>query len=240
MSVKRRLGAAIRALRNPGLVESSLAQRALGEQWKTGLTRPERAYTVARKALETAGITSGRMLEIKSDKKGHGEAFASFDYFSISLDNIFEERGAAPVKLADFSMVPNDSFDFIFTNRALEHMAKPWETARELARMLKPGGVTVHASLFSWYYHPNPIDYWRFSPAGLESLFPGIKTLHADFDQVERRRDIRGKGGNSAEIDSLGGWRENVGVIYAGQKPLTPMPPKVVSNGNVKLTAKRR
>ena len=39
----------------------------------------------------------------------------------------------------------------------------PWLAAAEIARILKPGGLAITHTLFSWRNHPCPIDYWRFS-----------------------------------------------------------------------------
>ena len=62
------------------------------------------------------------------------------------------------------------------------------------------------------------MDYWRFTPDALMFLFGQLRTMRADFDTVERRRNLIGKGRNRVEPDAFGGWRENWRVFYAGVK----------------------
>src|SRR3990167_8918493 len=47
----------------------------------------------------------------------------------------------------------------------------PPAAARTIGRLLKPGGLAITQTLFAWDYHPRPVDYWRFTHAGLAYLF---------------------------------------------------------------------
>lgn len=63
--------------------------------------------------------------------------------------------------------IPDASFDCVFCTGTLEHVARPWDAVRELSRVLKPGGM-VHVDVpFIQGYHPDPVDYWRFTLDGL-------------------------------------------------------------------------
>jgi SAM-dependent methyltransferase len=61
----------------------------------------------------------------------------------------------------------------------LEHVARPWEAMRELARVLKPGGLVLITSHLYFPLHPCPDDFWRFTSQGLESL-----ATHAELTAV--------------------------------------------------------
>jgi SAM-dependent methyltransferase len=116
--------------------------------------------------------------------------------------------------------IPSGGFDAIISVDLLEHVREPWLAAKEITRLLRPGGVTYHSTLFAWRYHPCPVDYWRYTPDALRFLFADLRCLDAGFDVVERRRNLLGKGQFRLTPDAFGGWRENWRVHFAGAKPV--------------------
>lgn len=230
MPLKRRLAAAMAAFQDPSRLLPEAADQNTGAQtlqriqktsseWSKGPNRWARVSALAHDALKKANLTQGHMLEIGGRLNPRNKDFPGFEYSALDLKNA-PGRGVK-VEVGDITNcphIPDESFDFIFSLDVFEHIDKPWLAGGEIQRLLRPGGVTMHSTLFSWRYHPCPIDYWRYSPDGLRSLFPDLICLHADFDMVERRRDIRGQDGNALKIDAFGGWRENVRVNYVGLK----------------------
>ena len=204
-----------------GNLSSALLQRldVDGNAWKSATPRWDRVRDVAQQALTDGGVTGGKMLEIGGRYNPRATDFPAFEYTALDLE---DAPGAdIEVMAGDITKcphIPDNSYDFIFSFDVFEHIDRPWLAAREIKRILKPGGVTVHSTLFAWRYHPCPIDYWRYTAEGLKSLFKGLETLHSDFDYTERRRDVRGQGKNAMTPDAFGGWRENVRVNYAGKK----------------------
>ncbi|MEI2422555.1 hypothetical protein V6O07_19915, partial [Arthrospira platensis SPKY2] len=82
-------------------------------------------------------------------------------------------------------------------------------------------GICYISTVFSWRYHPVPIDYWRYSPDCLTFLFHGLQKIDANFNSFYRRKDIRGFWPNKLDecpVDDLGGWRENWVVYFVGKK----------------------
>jgi len=71
----------------------------------------------------------------------------------------------------------DNTFDAIFSDQVLEHVIDPVKAVNEALRVLKPNGVVIHTTCFINYYHPAPIDYWRFSPQALEYL-------HRNFSEI--------------------------------------------------------
>jgi SAM-dependent methyltransferase len=63
------------------------------------------------------------------------------------------------------------SFDACFSLSVLEHLAAPWIVAREINRVLAPGGLVMHSVPFAFPMHEQPADFWRFTDRGLEQLF---------------------------------------------------------------------
>ncbi len=66
------------------------------------------------------------------------------------------------------------SFDAVVSDQVLEHVeGSPQGAIDETLRVLKPGGLLVHATCFINPIHGAPSDYWRFSPEGLSLLMKG-------------------------------------------------------------------
>ncbi len=72
-----------------------------------------------------------------------------------------------------------------YSSAVLEHIEAPWLVAAEINRLLRPGGVTLHAAPASWPAHAEPNDFWRFSAQGLAALFgpqTGFEVLAASME----------------------------------------------------------
>jgi SAM-dependent methyltransferase len=125
--------------------------------------------------------------------------------------------------------VPDDSVDLVISCDVLEHIARPWLAAAEIARILRPGGVVVTRTVWAWRNHPCPIDYWRFSAECLEFLFAPLECLEKGYDLSERRADNPGfwsNGADSVPVDALGGFRENWAVYSVHRKGPGPTVPQ--------------
>lgn len=62
------------------------------------------------------------------------------------------------------------TFDYVISDQVLEHVSDPFLAVAETYRVLKPGGIAVHASVFTTPVHKCPEDYWRYTPDGLRRL----------------------------------------------------------------------
>lgn len=59
------------------------------------------------------------------------------------------------------------SFDCVLSSQVLEHVTSPQNYLREANRVLKPGGSLILSTHGIWPYHPDPTDFWRWTPDGL-------------------------------------------------------------------------
>ena len=67
---------------------------------------------------------------------------------------------------------PDASFAWVVCSSMLEHDERPWLSAAEMLRVLKPGGqLVVTAPGFGWPRHDFPGDLWRFSGEAFGVLF---------------------------------------------------------------------
>ncbi|MBQ3402682.1 MAG: class I SAM-dependent methyltransferase [Synergistaceae bacterium] len=64
----------------------------------------------------------------------------------------------------------DESFDFVISANAFEHIEFPWLTIKEIYRKLKQGGFAcIHAPL-SIPEHRYPVDCYRYYPDGFRAL----------------------------------------------------------------------
>ncbi|MFL5845929.1 MAG: FkbM family methyltransferase [Solirubrobacteraceae bacterium] len=64
--------------------------------------------------------------------------------------------------------VPDASVDVVISTQVLEHVAYPALYLAECERVLKPGGRLLLSTHGLMVYHPDPVDYWRWTCAGLQ------------------------------------------------------------------------
>jgi len=77
----------------------------------------------------------------------------------------------------------DEPFDGIMAISVFEHIARPWIAAKEVAALLKPGGMLFVHVPFVFPEHGYPDDYWRFTKSALRVLFEeeaGLITLAVD------------------------------------------------------------
>jgi len=72
----------------------------------------------------------------------------------------------------------------------LEHTVSPWKAARNIATVLKPGGLAYVATPWSQAFHAAPDDYWRFSVRGLKLLFDGFEILSSFYSGGDVGLDV--------------------------------------------------
>lgn len=83
------------------------------------------------------------------------------------------------VACAEALPFPDNSVDLVITQETLEHVADPFQAAREIGRVLKTGGTLYLQVPFIIGYHPGPTDFWRFTRQGIERLVEvaGLRTV---------------------------------------------------------------
>ncbi|HEX4010902.1 MAG TPA: class I SAM-dependent methyltransferase [Solirubrobacteraceae bacterium] len=78
--------------------------------------------------------------------------------------------------------VPDDAFDAVLSTQVLEHASDPPGYLAECRRILRPGGRMLLSTHGLMVYHPDPVDYWRWTRAGLDRLIEsaGFEIVHGE------------------------------------------------------------
>jgi SAM-dependent methyltransferase len=195
------------------------ALKELEREWRRHPVRDDRINEHIKTILRRTGVAGGRVLEIGGRRYPRHTVFEGFQYENMDL---VPELASVVGDITRCPQIPDSSYDVVLSVDVFEHVKEPWLAAKEIQRILAPGGVSYTSTLFSWRYHPCPVDFWRFTPDALTFLFNELNVVECNFDVVERRRDMRKKSQRDPmPIDALGGWRENVRVFHAGVKPRT-------------------
>ena len=112
--------------------------------------------------------------------------------------------------------VEDGSFDLVLCTQVLEHCDDPAQAVRELRRVTAPGGRVLASTHGVQWYHPSPVDYWRWTHEGLRRLF----TTNADWSELE----VAPSGGTAACLAMLLGAYTEVAFRRAHAKPLARGP----------------
>lgn len=73
----------------------------------------------------------------------------------------------------DHLSFPDESFDVVVSGQTLEHAEKPWILVKEMARVLKPGGIVCWIAPWRFHVHRDelcPYDRWRILDDGMKTL----------------------------------------------------------------------
>jgi len=77
--------------------------------------------------------------------------------------------------------LPNESAGTVLCLDTLEHVEFCHKAVNEMHRILKPDGFCILSSVMKFPIHGYPDDYWRFTPAGFESLLSCFESQYVTF-----------------------------------------------------------
>jgi len=110
-----------------------------------------------------------RLLDVGCGQKPYEPLFTPYVAAYVGVDPVdnprAELRGAVEALPVD-----DGSFEVVLCNQVLEHADDPAQALRELFRAVAPGGRLLLTTHGTQVYHPSPVDYWRWTHAGLEKI----------------------------------------------------------------------
>jgi SAM-dependent methyltransferase len=141
------------------------------------LARDHLAEFVTRTA-ERLREESGKLLEVGPQK--HSLVRESFTNFAVDTFDIVDDY--APKFVGDITKV-NDfikesSYDCVVCMEVIEHTLNPFDTVKEIRRILKDEGYLLISAPLNWRIHGPSPDCWRITEHGWSALL-------RDFDIVE-------------------------------------------------------
>jgi SAM-dependent methyltransferase len=136
----------------------------------TWVVRSALARWLRAQAVELERRPAVRILDVGCGVKPYYPFFAAVASEYIGVDVVVNPVAEllGPVEALP---VPDGSFDVVLCTQVLEHCDDPAQAVRELRRVTAPGGRVLASTHGVQVYHPSPVDYWRWTHAGLTRLF---------------------------------------------------------------------
>lgn len=75
-----------------------------------------------------------------------------------------------PEDMYCWDSIQDESFDYIISGQAFEHIEYPWLTIAEMAKKLKKDGLICIIAPNGGFEHKYPLDCWRFYGDGMRAL----------------------------------------------------------------------
>jgi len=70
----------------------------------------------------------------------------------------------------NWSMIPDNTYEYVISLTAFEHIEFPWLTFLEMVRVTKHSGLIYIIAPSTGSLHPNTLDCWRYFPDGMRAL----------------------------------------------------------------------
>ena len=124
-------------------------------------------------ASELAHRSSLRLLDVGCGCKPYLPYFSQCVSEHIGIDVVPGEH-VDDIGVAENLPYPDESFDIVLCTQVLEHSEDPHAAAREMFRVLRPGGLALISTHGVFLYHPDPPESDRDYGAGLMPGFEGF------------------------------------------------------------------
>ena len=96
----------------------------------------------------------------------------------INVDLKPERKSSAVCADAHALPFKDETFSLVIAKDSLEHFINPWQSVREVRRVLRDGGAFVIWVPFMWPFHGD--DFYRYTPLAFEKLLEGFRIIRFD------------------------------------------------------------
>ncbi len=105
-----------------------------------------------RPEMELLDLGAGAGIVEQMNFRGEAARICGVDLDPRVAQNVFLDEG----RVSDAGEIPypDNSFDLVFSDNVLEHLAEPEKVFAEVARVLKSGGVFMFKTPNKWHYMP--------------------------------------------------------------------------------------
>lgn len=150
--------------REPGQAPNFLTRQTI-EEFAIPESPPVSAHPYGRPVLDVIeGNRDKLMLDV-------GAGLREIYYANVVNTDIYASASTDVVCIAEDLPFGDEQFDAVFCLATLEHTKRPWDVAREICRVLKPGGIVMVDYPFMQPLHGYPHHYFNATPLGNRSLF---------------------------------------------------------------------
>ena len=116
---------------------------------------------------QCAGYVRGRLLDVGCGMRPYEKTFFSAATEYVGADYL-SDRSRPDVMCSALGLTfPDNSFDTVASTEVLEHVPDPLLAAREMSRVLKPGGHLILSTPLFWPRHEVPYDFFRYPYDGI-------------------------------------------------------------------------
>ena len=141
--------------------------------------QPDR-YLLRKQISKIAHFIYGDVLDVGAgDRSRYDDLFKFYSYTKMDIKtgpNVDVSGSADKIPFSDAK------FDSVVCTQVFEHLPHPYRGAREIARVLKPGGQLLLTVPQMNELHEEPHDYFRYTKYGLTVLFEnvGLRLVHME------------------------------------------------------------
>ena len=128
---------------------------------------------VHRRMADVADLACGTLVDLGCGTRPYAGLFNEFvdRYVAIDADHLrYADGGLDLVSDSSVLSLADQSVDTVLSNQVLEHLKEPADAVKEMARVLRPGGVAIITAPHIWGVHEEPNDFYRFTSFGLRHL----------------------------------------------------------------------
>lgn len=123
-------------------------------------------------------LKKGVVMDVGSKLSPYKSLIPSTEYLRLDID-----PDSKPNICSDLhSIIGYDNyFDTVIATEVLEHLYDPQLAIDQLYKILKPGGVMILSTRFIHRLHPDPQDFYRFTPDSFNHLmkkFSKVEIFH--------------------------------------------------------------
>ena len=139
--------------------------------------QPDR-FLLRKQISQVAKYVKGGVLDAVAVE--HSRYNDLFTYSSYIRMDVVAGNSVDVIGSADNIPFPDQKFDSVVCTQVFEHLADPFTSAKEIARVLKTGGYLILTVPQMNELHEEPHDYFRYTKYGLTTLFEnvGLKLVH--------------------------------------------------------------
>jgi SAM-dependent methyltransferase len=185
-------------------------------------------------------LTRGLVLDL-----GAGNPRESEHYPNVVFHEFVQYAHTDVVSVCDRLPYREGIFDAVISKAAFEHMARPWEMADEIYRVLKAGGFLTVDTAFMQPLHGDPYHFFNMTLPGVKEIFKRFKMVRCGIkpyqspayalrmqidvmlehlrseDWSRRFKELRDALGDDFDnaLDAKGRERVAAGFFFEGTKP---------------------